>query len=341
MKKQYENSITVKSVNDIYIGATTTECCKIKINPTYQRGIVWDKKQKQAFIDSLFRGIAPTNLIFNINAKGEIECIDGKQRISAIVGFRNDEFPLKLFEEDKEELVYFRNIPYGKHKEHLRTFSDEERNIFNNVNIPIVTYKNLKYEERVDIFCRIQKGKKLTPGETVSACFATDGLCNVFNKWCSDMECYFKYVKKVNTERMDHKKIIANLLYIVQFNKFGSEKGVIDNLRKYKWSELEKLVKNMELVKNVLHMYNTMANNSKMIGEVIIFDLYYSVLLFIHNNPIYYKNHTDIIIDSICVINKKYYNTQQKIPKKQELYNELEKLFTNMLSIKNSNETNL
>lgn len=66
----------------------------------YQRGLVWTLEQKQNFIESLYLGLNCGVVVLKMNdyvtAKevgAEYDVVDGKQRISAIIEFVNNEFP--------------------------------------------------------------------------------------------------------------------------------------------------------------------------------------------------------------------------------------------------------
>lgn len=74
----------------------------------YQRGYVWDLKDEQQFIDSIYNNIdcgkiiarqRSYNYVYDKAKKGEVEnlafrdIVDGKQRIHALTRFINDEFP--------------------------------------------------------------------------------------------------------------------------------------------------------------------------------------------------------------------------------------------------------
>lgn len=64
-----------------------------ELNPIYQRdNSKWNKKQKIAYIENLVRNIAPVEFKFNRNKSEEMTCIDGLQRITAILDFINGEF---------------------------------------------------------------------------------------------------------------------------------------------------------------------------------------------------------------------------------------------------------
>lgn len=65
------------------------------LDPFYQRGLVWKLKQKQSFIENLFKHkalIAPT-IILNWVKDGK-EVIDGKQRITTVFDFLENKFKL-------------------------------------------------------------------------------------------------------------------------------------------------------------------------------------------------------------------------------------------------------
>lgn len=133
-----------------------------EMNPPYQRGHVWGNERKRNLIKSLLMGLPIGALIINDRArvKGfQIEpgnpffaVVDGKQRISAIVGFVNDEYtiPREWFEEDqieadndKEWIVYsdltvvgqrlFNNIPVSVLEAQVED-EDAEKELFDLIN---------------------------------------------------------------------------------------------------------------------------------------------------------------------------------------------------------------
>lgn len=66
------------------------------VNRRYQRKLVWEKEEKQAFIDSLANGYpVPLFLFAKSNYKGieRSEIIDGMQRLNAIFSFIENQFP--------------------------------------------------------------------------------------------------------------------------------------------------------------------------------------------------------------------------------------------------------
>lgn len=69
------------------------------LNPEWQRGHVWTKKQKIAFVEySLKGGTTGKNIYFNCSSWGggyntPIYCVDGLQRLSAAIDFIDNKIP--------------------------------------------------------------------------------------------------------------------------------------------------------------------------------------------------------------------------------------------------------
>lgn len=79
-----------------------------------QRPFVWTEEQKSELIHSIFKGIRLTNIsiiIFTDDSKRErkktYKIIDGKQRLSTILTFINNEFPLHY----NGSKYYFKDLP--------------------------------------------------------------------------------------------------------------------------------------------------------------------------------------------------------------------------------------
>ena len=69
-------------------------------DPEYQRGLVWTKEQKQAFIKALMIGKAEIQPVFIRNPKkreGGLEVLDGKQRLTTILEYVRGEFEVEGF----------------------------------------------------------------------------------------------------------------------------------------------------------------------------------------------------------------------------------------------------
>lgn len=76
----------------------------LELNPDFQRGHVWTREQEIAYIEFLLRGgRTGRDLYFNKpswnnpvpdGAYDDFVCVDGLQRITAILGFLDNEFPV-------------------------------------------------------------------------------------------------------------------------------------------------------------------------------------------------------------------------------------------------------
>jgi len=73
---------------------------KVDLNPAYQRGLVWSKAEKSAYVEYILRGgPSARNIYFNCQdffsaSVQPIELVDGKQRLNSLVEFTENKFPV-------------------------------------------------------------------------------------------------------------------------------------------------------------------------------------------------------------------------------------------------------
>ena len=97
MSKPFMNTTTTTTKNIETVVKEATNDKRININTIYQRDVVWDEVKQANFINSCYLGIIPMPLLFNSVAEEEqISCIDGKQRITSLVNFKKNMFPVKI-----------------------------------------------------------------------------------------------------------------------------------------------------------------------------------------------------------------------------------------------------
>ena len=216
MANKFTSKSTFQNVSTL-INRINDRDGKIILNPPYQRNVVWNTEAMGMFVDSVIKGIVPNNVIFNIDKDGNYTCIDGKQRLTSINRFKQNMFPLILSENDKIEHVYYDKLPEKRiHKAVIeyRLMTQQEKNIFNQMELPIISYTELSYEDQVEIFYRIQHGKTLTYGEMIVACFTDDKVTNYFDTFCNEKEQYLrKYIS--NMYRKEHVPHLINIMYII------------------------------------------------------------------------------------------------------------------------------
>ncbi|NOI32021.1 DUF262 domain-containing protein [Vibrio coralliilyticus] len=121
--------------------------------PTWQRGLVWTIEQKIAFIESVFMGYDLGSVMINelhwpdgqkaSTPMSEI-IIDGQQRISALVSFVENEFPINgLYWKDltREEKRTFREREIGVKS--VACYDEEKlRIVYNHLNFSGVRHEH-------------------------------------------------------------------------------------------------------------------------------------------------------------------------------------------------------
>ncbi|QUX96032.1 hypothetical protein C0J08_11710 [Marinomonas sp. CT5] len=136
---------------------------KINLQPTYQRGAVWSKPQKQLLIDSILRDLdVPKIYLREISDDAyEEEAVDGQQRLTAIYGFYNDEFPLSKDADDID----------GQAIAGMRfsTLDEDVKDLFEAYELTVVILRNASEEEVEEMFLRLQNGTTLNAAEKRNA----------------------------------------------------------------------------------------------------------------------------------------------------------------------------
>lgn len=90
---QAKTKVDKETIQSIY-----TNYCEHEylINRRYQRKLVWQTKEKQALIDTILKGYPLPQFLFAeiiTETKKQSEIIDGLQRMSAIIGYIENEYP--------------------------------------------------------------------------------------------------------------------------------------------------------------------------------------------------------------------------------------------------------
>lgn len=83
----------------------------LDLDPDFQRAHVWNMEQRVKYVEFLLKGGRSNPIYFNCvgwmnNFQGDMVIVDGKQRLTALLMFLNDEFP--IFKElDEEGIGYY------------------------------------------------------------------------------------------------------------------------------------------------------------------------------------------------------------------------------------------
>jgi hypothetical protein len=134
---------------------------RIDLDADYQREKIWSVKQQQLLLDSILRDIdIPKIYIVKVenNKQFDYECIDGKQRMTALLRFfkpePSEEYPLKVRHYEKEYT----------YKEFKKTHPTDAKKI-EDYELSFSAYEPLDDEYVREIFRRLQLGIRLNSGE--------------------------------------------------------------------------------------------------------------------------------------------------------------------------------
>ncbi len=122
--------------------------------PEYQRqDRLWPDEKKRLLIDSILRGIDIPKLYFNRTKTGEIEVVDGQQRLWAIWEFLDDEYQVKI----GAGVRRFSELPH-KMQDTIREYD-----------LQVTMFQEADDEYLRELFLRLQLGLLLVTGEKLNA----------------------------------------------------------------------------------------------------------------------------------------------------------------------------
>ena len=160
----------------------------IDFNHIVQRSYVWERKRKTALIESMILGY-PVPPIFakriddgSGKKSGMVYYImDGKQRLSTVAQFLNDEFalsdvePVLVHDEETDKDIEV-NISGSKFSELPESLKDH----LNTVMFSVTYFDNLSKEEERELFKRLNAGKPLSvKSQLLASCNDIEGLMDI------------------------------------------------------------------------------------------------------------------------------------------------------------------
>jgi len=221
--------------------------------PPYQRKAVWNKKKKQALMDSLFRRYYIPKLVIREVRKDDSgtvsEIVDGQQRITTVQDFFDNKYPLpKTLSDLGDGLAgkYYKDLDTG-----IRKFIDKslkyQADVIKNIEEP----SNVEHQIiATEIFWRLQQGESLNYMEVAHAQLSSLSR-NFIVKYSDDLtfdyEAYkaidsnpnkldFFKLLDVNNDRMKHLQFMARFLLIEKANGYTdlSDKKITEFINEYK-----------------------------------------------------------------------------------------------------------
>ena len=157
---------------------------ELDIAPSWQRGDVWNDSKKRNLIKSLLVGIPLPSLIV-FNEKNSMSSIlDGKQRMTAISQYMNDDFCLKNYKEDKQlngfKLKECQNKLFSE-------LPDAAKRKIRQTLIPVTNLKNLDKDQVYVIFELYNtSGTNLNAAEIRNAVYRDDPVHQLAYEMAAD-----------------------------------------------------------------------------------------------------------------------------------------------------------
>jgi len=184
-----------KSANKTYkeLIPQGAEQFSVIIVPEFQREFVWDDQMKAKFIESIFMRIPmPPLFAFLLDDEGNLELLDGVQRLSTIIAFVKDQLTLDNLEVlDSLNGYKFSELEISRQRK------------FNNLSLKIyILDEDADEGIRADIFNRINStGKKLSPAEIRKGSF----LNNKFYDFILECINYPEFLSLFSAAKEDEK----------------------------------------------------------------------------------------------------------------------------------------
>lgn len=219
-QKRYNRKSTSITVSTFY---EQYQLKKYRMDPPYQRDYnVWKKEQKSFLMDTIFKNfpVPPIFLEQIIDPETGItnyDVIDGKQRLSTIVGFIEDEIPLP---------ESFGNDDYGNRLMNGKTFEEIKEIARNNDDVKEMiadfwAYSiSIEYIENPDvkivdnIFDRLNReGSRLNPQELRNAQYYDTRLYNDILSYRNDSRL-LNYTERLHKNRMEDVGFITEIFLL-------------------------------------------------------------------------------------------------------------------------------
>ena len=165
VSKVYPNAevrVTRAQYSTLHIKRLVEDRKELIIDPDFQRGNVWAKKQGAELVESILMGIPiPVMYLFEMR-DGNKQIVDGRQRITAILAFLNN----KLILRDLKILTDYNNCRFSDLDAKMQGIFEDSQMYFYIIQPP--TPERVKY----DIFDRVNRGgTRLTNQEMRNALY--------------------------------------------------------------------------------------------------------------------------------------------------------------------------
>lgn len=291
---------------------------QVNLSPSYQRGEVWDNSRKRELIKSILENIRLPEIIINTKSDNDRmwDIIDGKQRLTTLFNFINNEFALV----NSNTKVYFND------------FDTELQTDIKESQLQLVIYKDLDETKQRDIFERINYGSPLKDGEKLKGSNSKGlhlikELINTYSNHFIDYKIlddrgsyYLKFGVVISLTQNHIQDASSGVVILKYFKKWNytpeEEVKILDlckqNLNKlyeiwtkindYHLERFNKTLKKLwnwnEILFNIYYI-NEKINTTKDLNDLVQFNKFMYHLKYIEKYKTYFKPLIDI--DTILV----------------------------------------
>ena len=283
-------SVTPWNIRLSYFDNVGKEKEGFTLNPPYQRNVVWETKQHIKFIESVFYGIVPSPIVLAIDSKNNTKiCVDGKQRLTCIIKFFINNIPYHVIESSKIVLYWYTDAKEDKSIQKILEEIYQIKNfenklitpqmkcwIENEIQLSVVQYIDITYEQQIDIFNRLQYGMTISRGSYLKSFIQDAKLCECIVNASNKYNKYFdKYVKNVNNE--DHIRMMIELFLMLEKEIVSIKSETVDyELKKMTMKSFDKLDKKYENLMKIMFDSQLLNQNEFKQKKVIIGCLLYA-----------------------------------------------------------------
>lgn len=192
--------------------------------PKYQRDFVWAEKMQSKFIESILMNVPIQPLFaFELDEDGNLELLDGVQRLSSIKSFADNKLTLN----ELEELDLLNGFTFND----LNTA--RKRKLLNTQLKLYIINENTDEGIRADIFRRVNEGgKRLEPAEIRKGKFIGNNLYSFFLEMSESKEFNKLFSSTKNSDKLRGEKEELISRFFALSNKYQSfvhsVKGFLD-----------------------------------------------------------------------------------------------------------------
>ena len=204
---------------------------EIDLQPDFQRKFVWNKKKQKELIRSLFAGFPLPMFYFAETKNGNVEVVDGQQRLTTIFGFLEpsslNNIRSKLI--SKVRLNFNGNV----------ISSDELAEVIKKRKMPYcVSLEESSMSQKYDIFQLLNQGATILKAQEIRNCLFANEM-PAFNKLLKNEAIRLRKITHMSLDRMLGEELALRFFVI---NKYGYEKDVTNNLNDFNSMKIDLII---------------------------------------------------------------------------------------------------